>query len=414
MDNAELGDIDRRERRIRIVLCGIGGYGQQYVRTLRDGSRFCGHELVAAIDPLAKLSPEYETLQRLGVPIFSELDEFFARAACDLVIVCSPIQFHRDQTCLALVHGAHVLCEKPLCSSREDADEMAQAEQASGCTVSIGYQWSFSQGIERLKMDVLQGKLGRPLLLKTLVCWPRGNRYYSRNQWAGRIHDDAGRMILDSPVNNATAHFLHNMFYLMGSTPESSAWPVEVKAQLCRANAIENYDTAALEIRTDIGVKMAFFSSHATRDLVGPRFTYEFEDAVVSYEMGELVVHFHDGRVIHYPSPEAEPEPETKLRAAIELVRNGGVSRCGISASRAHMECTLLAQSAASEIRNVPESMIVRRQENGEERLYVDGLQEALTACFDSGRILHLDQLLESVSLEQRMVCPGLGSGAFL
>jgi hypothetical protein len=56
----------------------------------------------------------------------------------------------------------------------------------------------------------------------------------------------AGLGIFDSPANNATAHFLHNMFYLLGATRETSAAPAVVQAELYRANAIENFDTAAI------------------------------------------------------------------------------------------------------------------------------------------------------------------------
>lgn len=396
MNNAESGDINNGEERVRIVLCGIGGYGVQYVRTLRDGAVFRQCDLVAAVDPFARQSPEYPNLQAMGVPIFSELGEFFAQGKCDLVIVCSPIQWHCAHTCEALAHGAQVLCEKPLCSTREDADAMAQSERVFGGTVSIGYQWSFSQGIGQLKTDILQGKLGRPLRLKTLVCWPRNEGYYLRNDWAGRIRDSSGRVILDSPVNNATAHFLHNMLYIIGPTEEACAWPTSVEARLFRANAIENYDTAALEIQTNTGAKMEFFCSHATRDLIGPRFLYEFERGVVSYEDGEFQVRMNDGRIIHYRSPEIEPEPETKLRAAVKLAREGGSSRCGISAARAHTECVLLAQASESEITTFPESMITRIVEQGEPRLYVEGLQEALIECFETGAVRPWDRFIKT------------------
>lgn len=402
MKNPESGGFADDGVDIRIVLCGIGGYGVKYLDALGRGWGLEGCRLVAAVDPFAERSCKFEDLQRAGVPVFDDLESFFQQETCDLVIVCSPIQFHATQTCIALAHGAHVLCEKPLCSSREEADQMALSERMSGRTVSIGYQWSFSQGIRQLKLDILKGKLGRPLLLKTLVCWPRGLHYYSRNRWAGRIQDSAGRMILDSPVNNATAHFLHNMLYLVGPTAESCAWPSEVTSRLLRANDIENYDTAALDVVTSTGVRMLFFSSHATKDLIGPHFLYEFERGSVSYESGELVARFHDGNVIHYRSPEADPEPDTKLRSVIDLVRGGGASSCGISAARSHMECTLMAQSGGgSEIMNFPESMIGRTEENGEERLYVEGLQEALAKCFERGCFQPLDRLLDEVSLEE-------------
>ena len=50
--------------------------------------------------------------------------------------------------------------------------------------------------------------------------WPRDERYYSRNGWAGVKRTNDGTWILDSPTNNACAHFLHNMFYVLGDRIE--------------------------------------------------------------------------------------------------------------------------------------------------------------------------------------------------
>ena len=38
--------------------------------------------------------------------------------------------------------------------------------------VAIGYQWSFSDAIQKLKADVIAGIFGKPRRLKTLVLWP--------------------------------------------------------------------------------------------------------------------------------------------------------------------------------------------------------------------------------------------------
>ena len=131
--------------------------------------------------------------------------------------------------------------------------------------VAIGYQWSFSPAIQRLKGDIAAGVFGAPKRLKTIVLWPRDETYYSRNRWAGKQRDEAGNPIFDSPVSNACAHYLHNMLYVLGDAVDRSAIPSRVSAELYRAHPIENYDTAALRCWTDRGVEILFIVSHATR-----------------------------------------------------------------------------------------------------------------------------------------------------
>jgi hypothetical protein len=68
----------------------------------------------------------------------------------------------------------------------------------------------------------------------------KSDAYYQRSFWSGRIKDDNGNWILDSVASNATAHYIHNMFYVLGNEVDKSAVPVEVAAELYRANNIEN------------------------------------------------------------------------------------------------------------------------------------------------------------------------------
>jgi hypothetical protein len=89
--------------------------------------------------------------------------------------------------------------------------------------------------------------------------------------------------VLDSVVSNATAHFLHNMLFLLGPNFGESAFPASLTAELYRANTIENYDTAALRLQTACGTEVMFYATHATLEKVEPVFFFEFEKAVVNY-----------------------------------------------------------------------------------------------------------------------------------
>ena len=136
--------------------------------------------------------------------------------------------------------------------------------------MAVGYQWSFSPAVQALKDDIRSGLFGAARKLKCLYLWPRDEGYYARNDWAGKRKDAEGAWVLDSPVQNAMAHDLHNMFYVLGKTRETSARPAEVEAELYRANAIENFDTAAARIRTEEGVEILFFVSHASEKIAVP------------------------------------------------------------------------------------------------------------------------------------------------
>lgn len=373
---------------LSIALCGAGGYGERYLAPLFAEAERRHFRFTAVIEPYPKHCPKWSEIQARGIPTFPRLEEFYAASPCDLLIISSPIHFHSAQTCLALANGSHVLCEKPLCISLEQIEQMKAAEALSGKTVTIGYQWSFSPAIQQLKRDLLAGRFGRPLKFQTLICWPRGDRYYRRNDWAGRLRTKSGERLLDSPVNNAMAHYLHNMLYLLGPSLGQSATATTSEAELWRVNPIESFETAALRLRTDSGVDLQFLASHVTADRQDPRFRYECEQAVIDYsaERNSIIATLRSGEKISYGSP--EDEPCRKLWQAVNSARTGAAPVCGIEAASAHTRCVNQMHDAGFPIHDFPPSSIEIDDSGEAPRRFVPGLQEALNRCYEHCTLL--------------------------
>ena len=198
-----------------------------------------------------------------------------------------------------------------------------------------------------MKSDILAGKLGRPRRLKTMVLWPRDFAYFQRSNWAGRIRAQNGVLILDSVANNAAAHFLHNLLYLLGDRSDRSAVPAELEVELYRAYQIENYDTAAFRAKTSEGVELLFLASHASREKIEPVFCFEFEEATVYYDdgrEGEIKAVFKDGREKSYGDPFADYFQ--KFWTCLAAVTDGTPLPCGIEAALPHTICINAAQQA--------------------------------------------------------------------
>lgn len=374
------------ETPLRVVLGGIGGYGNNYVNYLLDAGAAHGARLVAAADPASAGCKRLNELKALGIPVLATLDAALDAAPADLVVLSTPISLHAPHTCAALAHGAHVLCEKPLCASFEDARAMFESRARAGRQVAVGYQWSFSKATLDLKRDILAGRLGAPRRLKTLVLWPRDWAYYHRNRWAGRLRDDQGRWVLDSPVNNAVAHYLHHMLYLLGDRVDRSLHPATVTAELYRANAIENYDTAMLRARASNGVEVIFTASHAVQRTIGPTCLFEFERATITF--GEttgnhFVAHFANGETKDYGSPD---QFDQKLWTTIDCVRSGEPVPCGLEAASAHTVCMLGAQQSST-IMPFPADLVRSTGEGGHALVSVDGLSETLERCHAANRL---------------------------
>ncbi|MGC9397404.1 MAG: Gfo/Idh/MocA family protein [Anaerolineae bacterium] len=377
-----------KKKEVTVAMLALGGYGNSYLVELFNASAEHNARFVAGIDPNPVTCRFLDMFKKTSVPVYPDLDSFYAASSADLVVLSPPIHLHLPFTRQALAHGSHVLCEKPATATVQDAWKMVEARDASGKFVGIGYQWSYSAAIQALKRDVMDGVLGRPLRLRTKVFWPRGESYYGRNSWAAKLKTPHGAWILDSPAHNATAHYLHNCFYVLGETRETSAWPVDVQAELYRANPIENYDTAAIRCHTADGVEILFYTAHPVPNVVGPIFSYEFENAEVTYEAysESMLAHFRDGSVKDYGNP-YEGQIENKLWQAVDAVRTGAPLACSIEAAIPEVMCTNGAQESMWEIAEFPKAMRhVRLDVERDDRLtWVEGLQETFEACYDAG-----------------------------
>ncbi len=370
---------------VNIALVGAGGFGQFYLRALSARGAEQNVKLVGVVDPTIADSELSAALTTADIPIYANLDALFASEKVDLTAIAAPIHYHKYYTTAALDHGSHVLCEKPLCATIQEADELAIAQAAADRFVAVGYQWSYSQAIQSLKRDILAGVLGKPVRFKASVLWPRTAEYYARNNWAGRMRSIDGRWVLDSPVSNATAHYLHNLFFLLGEKQQGSAQLAEIQAELYHANPIPNCDTAALRCMTVHGVEVLYYTSHAIPEVAEPRFTLEFEDATVTYETlgggksttGPIVARSKSGLEKIYGDPFAD-ETE-KIWHCADAVRNGTAVACDIVAATTHVCAVNGMHESMPTVQSFPKELV--RQVGA--LTVVDGLQEALARCYE-------------------------------
>lgn len=375
-------------REITIALCGANGFGLFYVENLLEGAGEHAVRFVACVDT-AEPRKRAE-LENAGVRIFTSLEAMYDALPCpDLVIVSTPIGCHSEHTLLCLSKGSHVLCEKPVASTVEDARAMQAAADEAGLILSIGYQWSYSPAIQELKRLVMSGALGESQCLKTLVMWPRTEKYYGRNAWAGAIKDERGGWVLDSPVMNAVSHYLHNALYVLGDEVGSSASFTGLEAELFRAYPIENYDTAALRMKTPQGATVLFYTTHVAKTFIGPMLNFRFDRATVTFADYNLrdggpntgiVVRHDDGRVDNLGNPFVGSAG--KIWQTVDAIREGGETPCGAGAATPHLEAVHAAQRFP--IKSFGPDRVERlAARDGTCQLWVPGLEPLLVACYD-------------------------------
>lgn len=259
---------------IALGIVGLGGYATGMCRQLlalnrQNDALIC---LAGACDPQPDLHPKLlEELSELSIPVFRSIDELLKQPV-DAVYLPVPIHLHRPFTERALAAGKAVMCEKPAAGAVDDLDAMITARNQTGKPAVIGFQDIYDPHMHQLKRRLLEGQIGRIESATLWACWPRGRQYYSRNDWAGAFKRN-GTWVMDSPANNALAHYINLVLFLLGPDMPTSATPTAIEAELYRVNPIENYDTCSLRITTAAGQKFLVLLTHASAERHDPIMT---------------------------------------------------------------------------------------------------------------------------------------------
>jgi predicted dehydrogenase len=125
---------------VRVGVVGAGSLGYHHVRILREGE---GAELTGFYD----LRPERaaQVTSELGARAFPTLEELLD--AADALTVAVPTSDHHAVAKAALARGKHVLIEKPLASTLEEADDLLATARESGAVVQTGHVERFNRAI---------------------------------------------------------------------------------------------------------------------------------------------------------------------------------------------------------------------------------------------------------------------------
>ena len=145
--------------RLGIAIVGTGMIGAVHRRAaLLAGAQVRG---VAA----SSAQRAREVAQAWDVPrAYRDIEELIADPQVQVVHVCTPNHLHRAMAQAALDAGKHVICEKPLATTLEDAQALAALAAATGLVATVPFVYRYHPVIREARARVAQGELG-PLRL---------------------------------------------------------------------------------------------------------------------------------------------------------------------------------------------------------------------------------------------------------
>lgn len=178
----------------------------------------------------------------------------------EVAVICAPPKEHHELARVAMFHGAHVFCEKPLCLSSDGAEVLATKARTNGRHLAVGYQIRFS--LKEFYGLALGYDLSM-LCAQDMATWPSR---YDKDPLAEFSHEVASATFLKGPVEAVTAQHTPGIWnlslrHLKGYTDISMEYASKASTRLYRASNGQTYTWALAENNRAYRTEMRAFLS---------------------------------------------------------------------------------------------------------------------------------------------------------
>ena len=144
------------ERKLRVGVVGVGVGAAEILPAMKAFDRI---ELVAAADTNPRILEVFK--QRYGGKTFDSVEKLCDDPDVEAVWIATPNRFHAAHAIIAAQRGKHVVVEKPMAISMEEADKMIEASIKFNVKLICGHTQSFLPHIQTMRRIILSGAVGR-------------------------------------------------------------------------------------------------------------------------------------------------------------------------------------------------------------------------------------------------------------
>jgi UDP-N-acetylglucosamine 3-dehydrogenase len=170
---------------LKIGIIGAGTMGGMHADCY---SELPNAEVVAVAD--SRLETAEGVAEKHSAQAFASGDEVISRGDVDVVDICLPTPFHKENVLKAAAVGKHVFCEKPIARNLEDGREMIAACKEAGVKFMVGHVLRYFHEYAAAKRLIDSGAIGKPAMIRTTRAagHPQGwSNWYANMEMAGGV-----------------------------------------------------------------------------------------------------------------------------------------------------------------------------------------------------------------------------------
>jgi UDP-N-acetyl-2-amino-2-deoxyglucuronate dehydrogenase len=241
---------------IRFAIVGCGRIAKRHADLLGQG-QIAGASLVGVCDIAAEKAEKFGAEYK--VPYYLDMHEMMVATTPDVVVVLTESGNHARHVIDLSRHGKHIVVEKPMALTLDDADAMIAACDGAGIRLFVVKQNRFNVPVRKLREALEEGRFGKIVMGTVRVRWCRPQSYYDQDSWRGTWSMDGG------VLTNQASHHVDLLEWMMGSVESVFAMSRTALVD------IEAEDTAAVALRFKNGALGVIEATTAVRpkDLEG-------------------------------------------------------------------------------------------------------------------------------------------------
>ena len=191
--------------------------------------------------------------KQYNVAWYTDMEEMMRKSNPDVVSVLTPSGLHSQHVITLASYGKHIVVEKPMALTLNDADAMITACDTFGCRLFIVKQNRFNIPVTKLYKAIQDKRFGKLIMGTVRVRWCRPQTYYDQDAWRGTWGLDGG------VLTNQASHHIDLLEWMMGRIQS-----VYAKSITALAN-IEAEDTAIAVLKFQNGALGCIEATTATR-----------------------------------------------------------------------------------------------------------------------------------------------------
>lgn len=243
-------------QKLNFALVGCGRIAKRHSELLGN-AQIQGAELAAVCDIAEEKARKIG--QQFSVPYFTDMHEMMKRVNIDVVVVLTESGNHAEHVVALAPYGKHIVVEKPMALTLDDADAMIQACDNASVKLFVVKQNRFNVPVIKTYQALKAGRFGKLVLGTVRVRWCRPQSYYDQAPWRGTWELDGG------VLSNQASHHVDLLEWMMGDVESVFAMGSTALAK------IEAEDTAIVTLRFKSGALGVIEATTATRpnDLEG-------------------------------------------------------------------------------------------------------------------------------------------------